>query len=252
MNNNSTLTTGTPPHARSRPWLRWLLLWGAAAAVMVLLLRYDALLMRWRYLVVGAEPRGLFKQFLGSVREFGQMMAAVVAICIVATCDRRRATIIAALLLAELICSVGFNAGKLTIMRYRPYAAVDAFSTGDNPDKPAILARMRPGDSWSGWEPMNKSSRPQSFPSGHSAAAFVLAGTRAAVSPRVAWRRGTRAVCCALSRYLDAVHWLSDCFAGGLIGYTSAWLAMRIQGIFVRRPLAVEVSSADSPKTTGH
>jgi membrane-associated phospholipid phosphatase len=223
-----------------------------AAAVMVLLLRYDVLLMRWRYLIVGDEPQGLFKQFLGSVREFGQMMAAVVAICIVATCDRRRATIIATLLLAEVICSAGFNAGKLTIMRYRPYAAIDAFKTGDETDKPAILARMRPGDSWSGWEPMNKSSHTQSFPSGHSAAAFVLAGTLAAFYPRLAWLLWTLAVCCALSRYLDAVHWLSDCFAGSLIGYTSAWMAARIPGIFVCRPPAVEVSSVDSPETIGH
>ena len=38
----------------------------------------------------------------------------------------------------------------------------------------------------------------------------------------------TLAAGCAISRYLDAVHWPSDCLAGATIGYLAAWAALRM------------------------
>lgn len=233
MDNSTTCPTGDdqPDSAacsgKSHLWRRRAALWVAAVAVLSLLLLADAQLMRARYLLVGEQPQGLFKQSIGSVREFGQPMAAIVAVCIVASCDRRRVAIVLTLALAELLSSAAENAGKLTIARYRPYAAIDALKSADEADKPAVLARTRPTDSWIGWRPWNAHSATQSFPSGHSAAAFVLAVTLAAFYPRLAWLLWTLAVCCALSRFFDAMHWPSDCWAGGLIGYAAAWLALR-------------------------
>jgi membrane-associated phospholipid phosphatase len=214
------------------PWRRRAVLALAAGVVFALLLLGDAPLMRMRYLLVGEQPQGLFKQFVGSVREFGQAMAAIVAACIVASCDRRRVAILLTLALAELLSSAAENTGKLTIVRYRPCAAVDVLRTGDAADKPAILAKMRPGDSWVGWRPWNAHTATQSFPSGHSAAAFVLAVTLAAFYPRLAWLLWTLAACCALSRFFDAMHWPSDCWAGSLIGYAAAWAALKIHNVF--------------------
>jgi len=241
MNNSKTCPTSDvrlPPTAscrKKRVRLRRAVLWLAAGVAFALLLLGDAPLMRMRYLLVGEQPQGLFKQFVGSAREFGQAMAVIVAACIVASCDRRRVAILLTLVLAEIVSSATGNAGKLTIVRYRPCAAVDALRTGDDTDKPAILAKMRPGDSWIGWRPWNVHSATQSFPSGHSAAAFVLAVTLAAFYPRLAWLLWTLAVCCALSRFFDAMHWLSDCWAGSLIGYASAWLALKAHDALRRR-----------------
>ena len=243
MNNRTTRPTGddrsdsTACSRESHLWRRRAVLWLAAGVVLALLLGCDAPLMRARYLLVGGQPQGLFKQCLGSVREFGQAMAAIVAACIVASCDRRRVAIVLTLALAELLSSAAENAGKLTIARYRPYAAIDALRTAAD-DKPAILAKMGPGDSWVGWRPWNAHSATQSFPSGHSAAAFALAVTLAAFYPRLAWLLWTLAACCALSRFLDAMHWPSDCWVGSLIGYASAWAALRTHNVLQSKSAA--------------
>ncbi len=210
--------------------LRKVLPWLAAGVIFVFLVRYDVDLMRLRYLLIPDEPKGMLRQAIGSFREFGQAMAAIVAICIVATFDRRREAFIAALLLAEALAAGGYNAGKLTIGRYRPSAAIDLRSTDDGPDRLTILQGMQPGDSWVGWSPWNKDSKKQSFPSGHTGAAVVLAITLSAFYPRLRWLLWPLAIGCGLSRYLDAVHWLSDCWIGGLIGYAAARISLMICG----------------------
>ncbi|HSW46274.1 MAG TPA: phosphatase PAP2 family protein [Phycisphaerae bacterium] len=234
--------TNKPNGTRPGTGFGRIFIWLTVPAMFLLLVRFDVAAMLLRYEIVGDRPEGLFKQFLGSVRELGQLMAAVVAMCIVASIDRRRWAIILTLLLAELISSVCCNAGKLTIVRYRPYAAIDHFKTPADADRRAVLARMRPGDSWVGWrapDNLNKSSATQSFPSGHSAAGFVLAAVLASFYPRLAWLLWTLAVCCSLSRYIDAVHWLSDCWVGSLIGYASAWMALKLHASF-QRPASMD------------
>jgi membrane-associated phospholipid phosphatase len=202
----------------------------AAGAAVFLLFGRDVDLLQLRFWLIGDEPKGLLKQSLGSFREFGQAMAAIVAMCIIATCDRRAIVIIVVLLLAEGLAAVGYNAGKLTIARYRPSAAIDLLKTEGDADKAAVVARMKPGDSWIGWRPWNRDAKTQSFPSGHSAGAVVLAATLGAFYPRLRWLFWMLAIGCALSRYLDAAHWPSDCLAGGAIGYAAARISMMICG----------------------
>lgn len=216
--------------------LRWVVFVLAAVGAAILLVGRDADLMQLRYWLIGDEPKGLLKQSIGSFREFGQGLAAIVAMCIVATCDRRAIVIIAALILAEGIAAVGYNAGKLTIARYRPYAAIDTLKEEGETDKAAVLARMKPGDSWIGWQPWNKDVKTQSFPSGHSAGAVVLAATLGAFYPRLRRLFWALAIGCALSRYLDAVHWASDCWVGIIIGYTAARISLMICGEPKRAP----------------
>ncbi len=210
--------------------LRRVLPWLAAGVILVYLLRYDIDLMRLRYVLIADEPKGMLRQVIGSFREFGQAMVAIVAMCIVATFDRRREAFIAALLLAEALAAGGYNAGKFTIARYRPSAAIDLRSTDDGASRLTILKGMQPGNSWVGWSPWNKDSKRQSFPSGHTGAAVVLAVTLSAFHPRLRWLLWPLAIGCGLSRYLDAVHWLSDCWTGGLIGYAAARVSLMICG----------------------
>ena len=64
------------------------------AALWLLLRQGDVTLMRWRYDVMPAHPGRALEQFLAGLREFGQILSVVIALCIVAAYDRRRKTII--------------------------------------------------------------------------------------------------------------------------------------------------------------
>ena len=62
---------------------------------------------------------------------------------------------------------------------------------------------------------------PVAFPSGHSTQAFVTATFLAVLYPRVRWMFYSMAACTAFSRVLSQAHWLSDIYAGMLLGYFS-------------------------------
>ncbi|MBI4581484.1 MAG: phosphatase PAP2 family protein [Planctomycetes bacterium] len=205
----------------------------AVAGLYALTLRYDVALMDWRYETFPDGPRGTFKQILQGLREFGQFLAILVAIIIVLRCDRRRWTIVACILIAQFLAGLCYNVGKLTIARYRPYAAIDqAVAQAPRPvpgEEQAVHGRsaLAVRETWIGWSPNNVNNDTQSFPSGHSAAAFAFAGVLAWFYPRLRLLFWALACGCAASRYMDAVHWLSDCVAGAAIGYAGAWLALR-------------------------
>jgi len=176
--------------------------------------------MRWRYALVGQDgPDGIFKQYVEGLRHFGQAPAITVALVIAAMTDRRRRAIIATVLLAQLAASMAYNPLKAAVGRYRPFAAIEAVGP---------LEEMRPADTWLGWRPGNRQNRTQSFPSGHSAAAFALAGILAFFYPRLGGLLWVLAAGCALSRFIDGVHWLSDCWFGAAIGLLSAWLVLSV------------------------
>ena len=90
------------------------------------------------------------------------------------------------------------------------------------------LESLTPAQSWIGWRPGNKRFNTQSFPSGHSAAAFTLAGVLAFFYPRLRWMFWLLATGCAASRYFDAVHWPSDCLVGVVIGLIASNCAIAL------------------------
>jgi membrane-associated phospholipid phosphatase len=144
----------------------------------------------------------------------------IVACLIIAAYDRRRRRgIVSAILLAQLIAGVGYHAGKGLIGRYRPYAAVARAEDSST---------LTTADTWIGWRPGNDAFETRSFPSGHSAAAFAFAGVLAWFYPRLGWLWWTLAAGCAASRYVEMFHWPSDCVAGGVLGYASARVALRV------------------------
>ena len=65
------------------------------------------------------------------------------------------------------------------------------------------------------------------FPSGHAAAAFVVATLAAATFPRLRRYFMFWAVLVALSRLVLNKHFASDVIAGGLLGYAAARLCLR-------------------------
>ncbi len=69
------------------------------------------------------------------------------------------------------------------------------------------------------------------FPSGHTTTVFAAATTLSEVyhdSPWVSYASYSVASVVAVSRVMEQTHWLSDCFVGGLIGYFSTQLVIRL------------------------
>ena len=211
---------------RGRRWLRNIGLLVVAVIVFLVIEHFDIAMMRLRYAVIGDEPRGFLKHILNGFREFGQTLSVIVAIVIVVTYDRRWKTIIVSLLLAEIVGAMVYNSGKLLVERYRPQIAIQELADPPTKDALEALSRFTSADTWQGWQPGNTKAARQSFPSGHSAGAFILAGVLACFYPKSRAMLFTLATGCALSRYLGAVHWLSDCWAGAVIGYAMAILTV--------------------------
>jgi membrane-associated phospholipid phosphatase len=227
--------------------LRRAAVWLFLVAVLLVLFRFDLALMRWRFLLFPREITGPLKQTLGSLREFGQVLVMIVAGVIAFRVDRRRGHVIAALVVAQLLGLLVCYPIKWTASRYRPTALIDEVArprfdpgagrdgaVGDGAEQAGrreisnaeLLAGLSPADSWR--VPAGpRSSAHESFPSGHSTAAFAFAAILAWFYPRLRGLFWFLAAGCALSRYLDAVHWPSDCLAGAMIGYACGWMALR-------------------------
>jgi membrane-associated phospholipid phosphatase len=209
------------PPAPVGNWRRWgvrLVLWTLVAAGFAFVLRYDIALMQWRYSVWPEGPRGILKQVFYGFRDFAQVVPIATALLIIGRMDKRRWTIIITVLMAQVLAGIMYNTGKLTVLRYRPEAAIEQVASID---------QLELAHTWAGLAAGNRETALQSFPSGHSAGAFALAGVLAWFYPRLAGLFWFLAVGCAFSRYVDAVHWLSDAVAGAAIGYLGAWLALR-------------------------
>jgi membrane-associated phospholipid phosphatase len=203
---------------RIKPQARLLGVFVGLIAVFLLLLHYDAELMQWRLRIMPRELHGLFRQLVDGFRNFAQVLTVVVVIIVAARVDQRRKSIIVAILLAQLIAAIGYNAGKFTISRFRPFAAL-----GELPPN------FTSANTWIGWNPnIHRAEKYRSFPSGHSAGAFALAGVLVWFYPRLKITFWTLAMGCALSRWVDLMHWPSDCFVGAVLGYGGAWLALRL------------------------
>lgn len=208
------------PVERRHPWRRRGLILLLIAGGFGLLLWQDIPSMQLRYRYIEEEPEGLLKQLVFGFRDWAQIVPiAAIWIAVLLTDDRRRRwTVIGVAAAAQLYAAVGYNTGKYTISRYRPRDAIREVGP---------LNEMSMVDTWKGWEPGDKKTGYQSFPSGHSAAAFAQAAVLSWFYPHLAPLFWALATGCALSRYVDAVHWLSDCWIGAIIGYYAAWLALR-------------------------
>lgn len=184
--------------------------------------------MRLQYSLMPREPHRYLNEVLGSFREFGQAGLVILTIVVVVSYDRRWKVIVPTLLLAELFAAAGYDSGKCFIPRYRPYAAARHFAQDVTEPGLRSLERFTVRDTWLGSRPPNHGFDTESFPSGHAASSFAIACVLSCFYPRLAWLLWPMAFGCAASRYVDAVHWLSDCWFGAIWGYLSGRLALRL------------------------
>lgn len=93
-----------------------------------------------------------------------------------------------------------------------------------------LVGRERPWLNVPGLVPLVAEHDPNSFPSGHTCAAFA-AGVAWAMGTDRRWLRVLcvgAAVCMGFSRLYVGVHYPSDVIAGALVGTLCAWLALRL------------------------
>ncbi|MGN0985373.1 MAG: phosphatase PAP2 family protein [Candidatus Enterenecus sp.] len=107
-----------------------------------------------------------------------------------------------------------------------------------------LVSRARPWVVMEGFETLLTSSDPNSFPSGHTCAAFAFAAALCVAAPK-RWMKGAAvaaAVLMGLSRLYVGVHFPSDVLAGAFIGtlcgLAGAWLAGKLTELFRRRRAA--------------
>ena len=93
-----------------------------------------------------------------------------------------------------------------------------------------LVGRTRPWIDVAGLVPLVHEGDPNSFPSGHTCAAFAAGMSWVRALPR-RWMKGAAAalaVCMGLSRLYVGVHYPTDVLAGGLVGALCAWLAWKL------------------------
>jgi membrane-associated phospholipid phosphatase len=197
--------------APAERWRRRALL-ATVLVAQVAAIRFDVRIKAFLQSWLGACPFGV----RDALREFGEVPVIALLTVVAAVFDRRRIVLVLGMTLACVLAGGAESLGKAVIVRYRPRSAVGA-SVG--PDDWRAL--------WGGltWE--LGPTEQQAFPSGHTALAFAFAGVMAWFYPRLRWVFYVLAVGCGLSRVLDGMHWVGDCIAGGAIGLTAAWLALR-------------------------
>lgn len=156
-------------------------------------------------------PAPVSKPFWLNVTLFGD--AGMVMILVLPLVGRRPDVIWAGLL-AGIVAALLVNGGKELFLEPRP---------------PAVLA---PGS----FHQLGNRFGATSFPSGHTSAAFALAGVIALLpfARRVRWLALGWAVLIGLSRIAVGAHWPQDVAAGMVVGWTAALigvhLARRIPG----------------------
>ena len=100
-----------------------------------------------------------------------------------------------------------------------------------------LVARPRPWLDVAGLVPLIQEPDPNSFPSGHTCAAFAAPSAWWRALPR-RWRRWTGlvlAVCMGLSRLYVGVHYPSDVIAGALVGLFCGWAAWKLLQLWEER-----------------
>lgn len=88
------------------------------------------------------------------------------------------------------------------------------------------VKRLRPFEKMSNVQNMIKAPDKYSFPSGHTAAAFVMAGSLSYQFPQFIFLLFSIAVLIGFSRIYLRVHFPTDVLAGSALGLLSAWFGM--------------------------
>lgn len=160
----------------------------------------------------GKHPRW-FAELLENVETFGHGIGATMIVIGVLTLDTKIRRCPLPLLAGSLGAGLMAGVVKVMVIRYRP-RGLTVF-----PD--TVWATF--GGWWSG----SKGNDLQSFPSAHTATAVGLAVMLSAYYPRGRWYFTMLAVLVGMQRVQVSAHYPSDVFAGAIVGWCVATLALR-------------------------
>lgn len=170
------------------------------------------------------RPGGFLDQFLDGLRNFGQWLTTASVAVLIAVYDRpRRRWVLTALLVGQALPWITYQTIKETVPRHRPAAVRSMLGSVERTDW---------AKTWDAPHGLDRAA--ESFPSGHSAAAFALAVVLARGYPPIAWLVWALAAGCAVSRVLHSEHWPSDCWAGAAIGIVTGRISLAIAARWLR------------------
>ena len=95
------------------------------------------------------------------------------------------------------------------------------------------LKRYRPQHAIPGFKSIIQPSDQFSFPSGHTSAAFLVAGIVSTIYPVLAIALLTWAIGVGISRVMLGVHFPTDSVAGALLGFTIGQLSLSLVGVWL-------------------
>ena len=194
---------------------------------------------------------------LESFKEFGQLLAVVVACLLIFLLDKpRRPMILRLILCIVLPLAVLVWPGKCLVHRLRPSSAISydtrfglGFFWGADP-KPLSMHLDLPNQDRIVPEQALSNSRKQSFPSAHTATAFAFAAGLSLLYPAAAPLFYVLATGCGIHRIVFGAHWLSDVVTALFIGIFAGRAAWHWTGVFfswIARLLRRNSASADTP-----
>lgn len=183
--------------------------------------RLDVGIGRWCERHVHIADDSTADQIVEGFKNFAQVLTLITVIALVTLFDGRRKRIIIALLVAQIGAKFTYEVAKHSIARDRPYLVFARAETESDNDAPVQA------QTWRGVRFGNTSRDYQSFPSGHTAAAFAMAGVLAWYYPRAALLFWILAAGCGVTRVIELAHWPSDCVVGAALGYIWAQVGLR-------------------------
>jgi membrane-associated phospholipid phosphatase len=182
---------------------------------------YDMRIGLWREGFMPFKEDGFADQIFEGFKNFAQPLTIASIAVFVGLMSKRRKRILVALLVAQLGAMLTYNVVKLTVARDRPYVVLEKVESR----RGGVGGRFV-GSALSSGQYQHGTIK--SFPSGHTAAAFALAGVLAWFFPKAAPLFWFLAIGCGFSRVIDAAHWPTDCVVGAGIGYLWSQLGLRI------------------------
>jgi membrane-associated phospholipid phosphatase len=184
---------------------------------------------RFQYQVAHRNERSAFgriaqrvieSDFCAFFEQLGLIWGGLMACVVIWAYDPSRRRYVLSFLLGAASTGLIVTACKLTTGKIRP----ESYFNGDYTERFLPLLK--------GWV----QHAPICFPSGHATHVFMTATFVALLYPRIAWMVYAAAVFTCASRVVSEAHWLSDVYAGAVLGH---YTMHAVHAVFVRHEGAV-------------
>lgn len=217
-----------PPHTprQIRRWLHVAATVVIGGALFAFFHSSEPRYLAWQKSLELPGPETVRGQVLSCFKAFGEVVTIGAVLAIAAIYDRRRRAIIIALLVAEVFGNGIYSTVKHHTRRERPRAMLK---------REIDPASLQWADTWRAAADDVEGQEARSFPSGHSASAFALAGVLGWYYRRARAVFWFLAIGCVASRCIVGAHWPTDVIVGAMLGYLCALVGVAVGDRFAPR-----------------